>query len=258
MAHKKGVGSSDNGRDSNSKRLGVKLFGGQAATAGNIIIRQRGTKFHPGSNVGMGRDHTLYALIDGEIKFTTKRRNRTFVSVIPNLVEVKESLDTPVAKPKAEKKSAPKADKKESAEVKAESTPKAEVKAEPKEEKKASPKAEKKEETKAAKKKATPKAEKKEEPKADKKKAPATGKGDNLKVIDGIGPKIAEILSEAGLGTYSAIADSSPEKIAEVLSEAGNRYKSHDPALWPEQAKIAATGDLDKLKEWQESQKEDK
>nr|MBS0037255.1 50S ribosomal protein L27 [Saprospiraceae bacterium] len=241
MAHKKGVGSSDNGRDSNSKRLGVKLFGGQAANAGNIIIRQRGTKFHPGSNVGMGRDHTLYALIDGEIKFTTKRRNRTYVSVIPDLVEVKESLDTKAAKPKAEKKAAPKAEKKESAEVKAEATPKAEVKAEPKEEKKTAPKA-----------------EKKEEPKAAQKKAASTGKGDNLKLIDGIGPKIAEILSEAGLGTYSAIADSSPEKIAEILSEAGNRYKSHDPTLWPEQAKIAATGDLDKLKEWQESQKEDK
>lgn len=241
MAHKKGVGSSDNGRDSNSKRLGVKLFGGQAATAGNIIIRQRGTKFHPGSNVGMGRDHTLYALIDGEIKFTTKRRNRTYVSVIPDLVEVKESLDTKAAKPKAEKKSATKAEKKESAEVKAEATPKAEVKTESKEEKKTAPKA-----------------EKKEEPKEEQKKAASTGKDDNLKLIDGIGPKIAEILSEAGLGTYSAIADSSPEKIAEVLSEAGNRYKSHDPTLWPEQAKIAATGDLDKLKEWQESQKKDK
>ena len=83
MAHKKGVGSSDNGRDSNSKRLGVKLFGGQVAKAGNIIVRQRGTKFHPGNHVGMGRDHTLFALTDGTISFVRKRHNRTFVNVVP-------------------------------------------------------------------------------------------------------------------------------------------------------------------------------
>ncbi len=82
MAHKKGVGSSDNGRDSNSKRLGVKLFGGQTAIAGNIIIRQRGTKFHPGRNVGMGRDFTLFALTDGVINFQTKKRDRTYVNVL--------------------------------------------------------------------------------------------------------------------------------------------------------------------------------
>jgi len=82
MAHKKGVGSSDNGRDSKSKRLGVKLFGGQTATAGNIIIRQRGTKFHPGRNVGIGKDYTLYALKDGIIQFQTKKRDRTFVNVV--------------------------------------------------------------------------------------------------------------------------------------------------------------------------------
>jgi large subunit ribosomal protein L27 len=84
MAHKKGVGSSDNGRDSNSKRLGVKLFGGQTAVAGNIIIRQRGTKFHPGRNVGMGRDFTIYALTDGVINFQTKKRDRTYVNVLSN------------------------------------------------------------------------------------------------------------------------------------------------------------------------------
>ncbi|HJW29048.1 MAG TPA: 50S ribosomal protein L27 [Saprospiraceae bacterium] len=82
MAHKKGVGSSDNGRDSKSKRLGVKLFGGQTATAGNIIIRQRGTKFHPGRNVGMGKDFTLYALTDGTVSYQTKKRDRTYVNVM--------------------------------------------------------------------------------------------------------------------------------------------------------------------------------
>lgn len=83
MAHKKGVGSSANGRESESKRLGVKIFGGQAAIAGNIIVRQRGTKHHPGNNVGIGKDHTLYALIDGVVEFRKKRDNRSYVSVVP-------------------------------------------------------------------------------------------------------------------------------------------------------------------------------
>ena len=81
MAHKKGVGSSKNGRDSESKRLGVKKFGGEAVTTGNIIVRQKGTKFHPGNNVGMGKDYTLFALIDGVVKFEPHRRDRKQVSV---------------------------------------------------------------------------------------------------------------------------------------------------------------------------------
>ncbi|TNF46363.1 MAG: 50S ribosomal protein L27 [Bacteroidetes bacterium] len=83
MAHKKGVGSSKNGRESESKRLGVKIFGGQLAISGNIIVRQRGTQHHPGENVGIGKDHTLYALTDGTVEFRRKKNNRSFVSVIP-------------------------------------------------------------------------------------------------------------------------------------------------------------------------------
>ncbi len=83
MAHKKGVGSSKNGRESESKRLGVKIFGGQGAIAGNIIIRQRGTKHHPGENVYMGKDHTLHAKVDGIVKFTRKKDNRSYVSIMP-------------------------------------------------------------------------------------------------------------------------------------------------------------------------------
>ena len=83
MAHKKGVSSSKNGRESHSKRLGVKLFGGQACKAGNIIVRQRGTQFHPGKNIGMGSDHTLYALVDGTVVFKKGRLDRSYVSVIP-------------------------------------------------------------------------------------------------------------------------------------------------------------------------------
>lgn len=82
MAHKKGMGSSRNGRESESKRLGVKLFGGQHAKAGNILVRQRGTKHYPGENVGMGKDHTLFALIDGSVEFK-KRQNKSYVTVSP-------------------------------------------------------------------------------------------------------------------------------------------------------------------------------
>ena len=83
MAHKKAGGSSRNGRDSESKRLGVKKFGGEAVIAGNILVRQRGTKWHPGANVGIGRDHTLFALSDGKVAFATKSNGRTFVNVMP-------------------------------------------------------------------------------------------------------------------------------------------------------------------------------
>jgi large subunit ribosomal protein L27 len=83
MAHKKGQGTSSNGRDSHSKRLGVKLFGGQKVIAGNIIIRQRGTKFHPGENVGMGRDHTIFATVGGKVTFHRTTGGRTYVSVLP-------------------------------------------------------------------------------------------------------------------------------------------------------------------------------
>ncbi|MBN2636289.1 MAG: 50S ribosomal protein L27 [Prolixibacteraceae bacterium] len=118
MAHKKGVGSSKNGRESESKRLGVKIFGGQFAKAGNILVRQRGTTHYPGTNVGMGKDHTLFALTEGTVVFRKKLKNRSYVSVEP-IVEV-EVAEAPVKKAKTEAK----AEVKE--EVKAEA-PKAEV-----------------------------------------------------------------------------------------------------------------------------------
>ncbi|MBG38640.1 MAG: 50S ribosomal protein L27 [Cryomorphaceae bacterium] len=89
MAHKKGVGSSKNGRESESKRLGVKIFGGQAALAGNIIVRQRGTTHHPGENVGIGKDHTLFALKTGTVDFKKKAGNKSYVSIIENTEAVK-------------------------------------------------------------------------------------------------------------------------------------------------------------------------
>lgn len=83
MAHKKGVGSSKNGRESESKRLGIKIFGGQSAKAGNIIVRQRGTVHNPGQNVGMGKDHTIFAMIDGTVQFKKKSQGKSYISVIP-------------------------------------------------------------------------------------------------------------------------------------------------------------------------------
>jgi len=83
MAHKKAGGSSRNGRDSAGRRLGVKKFGGESVVPGNILVRQRGTKWHPGENVGLGKDHTIFALVEGKVAFSTRRNNKTFISVMP-------------------------------------------------------------------------------------------------------------------------------------------------------------------------------
>ena len=109
MAHKKGVGSSKNGRDSESKRLGVKIYGGQLAIAGNIIIRQRGTRFHPCLNVGLGKDHTIYALTDGVVNFRRGRKDRNFVSILPfESEELAAELQAPTAQAEAPKAKAAK------------------------------------------------------------------------------------------------------------------------------------------------------
>jgi large subunit ribosomal protein L27 len=212
MAHKKGVGSTDNGRDSNSKRLGVKLFGGQMALAGNILVRQRGTKFHAGENVYMGKDFTLHAGIDGVVEFKVGRKRKTFINILP----VEEVVVKKVAAKPAKK--APVVAK-----------PKAEVK------------------TEAAK-------AKKEETKVEKKAAPkkATGKGDDLTKVEGIGPKIKEILWEAGVMTFGDLAGKSADEVKSILLEQGSRYNRFDPTTWPQQAKLAADGDWDKLKELQD------
>lgn len=105
MAHKKGAGSSRNGRESHSKRLGIKIFGGQEAIAGNILVRQRGTKHHPDKGVGIGKDHTLFALVDGTVVFKKKQDNKSYVSVLPVEV-VKEVVEKKAPAAKAEKKAA--------------------------------------------------------------------------------------------------------------------------------------------------------
>ncbi|MFD2584467.1 50S ribosomal protein L27 [Pedobacter vanadiisoli] len=105
MAHKKGAGSSKNGRESHSKRLGIKVFGGQLAIAGNILVRQRGTKHHPDKGVGIGKDHTLFALIDGTVVFKKKQDNKSYVSILPiTNTEVEVVAKAPVAKKAVAKK----------------------------------------------------------------------------------------------------------------------------------------------------------
>lgn len=259
MAHKKGEGSTQNGRDSVSKRLGVKLYGGQAARAGNIIIRQRGTRYHTGDNVYMGKDYTIHAKVDGTVSYRKGRRGWTFVSILP-FEEVAETV-AKVKKPAPKAKPAPKVEKEETAKgtapVKtAKAAPAKKEKAGKKEAapKKTTAKAEKKE---AAPKKETAKAVKKEA--APKKAAPkktAKAAKDDLKKIEGIGPKIASILSDAGFDTFAKLAGAKPEKISEVLVEAGgNRYKAYDPETWPKQAGLAAGGKWDELQKLQDELK---
>jgi len=220
MAHKKGAGSSDNGRDSKSKRLGVKLYGGQLAVAGNILVRQRGTQFHPGNNVYMGRDHTLHAAIDGVVVFKRSFKDRRFVSILP----VSEVV-APVAAPKAAKKApvaaAPAEKPAKKAAAPAEAVEVAEV------------------EVSAEKKAAAPKKE----------KGP---KLDDLKIVEGVGPKIETLLKEGGISTWAELAEASEERLKEILDAAGPRYQIHNPSTWPAQAKFAAEGKWDELKEYQE------
>ncbi len=203
MAHKKGVGSSDNGRDSKSKRLGVKLFGGQAAIAGNIIVRQRGTRFHVGENVGIGRDHTLYALVDGTVAFRRGAKDRTFISIVP-------SADG------ASNGGAAAASKGGDAMAMAASVTTEAV---------------------AAPAKAP--------------KASADGK-DNFTKIEGIGTKIAQLLHEGGFNTFSELAAASVEQIQAILNTAGSNFNTHNPGTWSRQAEMAANGEWDALKAWQD------
>ncbi|MCW5922340.1 MAG: 50S ribosomal protein L27 [Saprospiraceae bacterium] len=241
MAHKKGVGSSDNGRDSKSKRLGVKLYGGQMAVAGNVLVRQRGTRFHPGNNVYMGRDHTLHAAIDGIVVFTRGRKDRNFVNIEPYRKEEPPVTPPPPTKPRpGSVKSKP--NPSDLAQADAPATKKAAVMEEaPVAVVEAAPEVIVEAETKPAEKKNT--APKKE-------KAP---KLDDLKIIEGVGPKIESLLKEGGISTWSALAEAPVERLKEILDAAGSRYQMHDPSTWPAQAKLAAEGNWDELKSYQEA-----
>jgi large subunit ribosomal protein L27 len=220
MAHKKGEGSTQNGRDSISKRLGVKLYGGQTAKAGNIIIRQRGTKFHPGQNTYLGKDFTLHASILGKVSFTKGKGGKTFVHVLPFEAPVAET----VAKVEAVKKTAPKA----------------------------APKAKVEEVVSTATLEAPSISTESVSIDFDAAFDDTPNKSDDLKKIEGIGPKIAELLNEAGIVTFAALAAAPLERVQEILDAAGPRYKIHDPSTWGKQAELAAAGKWDELKAWQD------
>ncbi len=272
MAHKKGEGSTQNGRDSKSKRLGVKLFGGQTAQSGSIIIRQRGTKYHPGENVFLGKDFTVHAAVAGKVAFKKGRRNRTYVSIIP-FAEVAETLDTkpkqkPAPKPVQEVVEVPLAKTVTTAEPPVVETPKAEEPAAemvakapvsdapeaPVEETAIEPEPASEEpaaETTEADAENTPAAV--EEPAEAQQMAPS--QKDNLKIVEGIGPKIESLLNDAGIYTFAELSQADPDKIREILEAAGPRYRIHDPATWAQQAGMAAEGKMDELKEWQDQLK---
>lgn len=228
MAHKKGVGSTDNGRDSKSKRLGVKLFGGQAAIAGNVIVRQRGTRYHPGENVYMGKDFTLHARVDGTVVYTKRRKNRTFVSIQPEGTVETVAKAAPVKEKAAPQPAAPVAVEELVTE------PQAAVAEAPKEE---------------------PKAE--EAPKAKKsgKITLPSGKKikqDDLKLVEGIGPKIEGLLNDGGIVTWADLANAPTDKVQAILDEAGPRYRMHDPATWAKQADMADKGQWEELEAYQD------
>ncbi len=232
MAHKKGVGSTDNGRDSESKRLGVKLFGGQLATAGNIIIRQRGTRYHAGENVYMGKDHTLHAKIDGKVSFRRRRNDRMYVSIVPTdaVPETIAKVAAPKkrkAAPAPAKPAAPKA-----APVAAAPAPVVEAPAAPV----------------AA---AAPAAK----PAKPAKIALPSGKKitqDDLKMVEGIGPKIEGLLHAAGIMTWQNLADAPEADVQKILDDAGPRYRMHQPATWAKQAQMAANAEWERLEKYQD------
>jgi large subunit ribosomal protein L27 len=198
MAHKKGQGSSKNGRESHSKRLGVKKFGGEFVLAGNILVRQRGTQFHPGLGVGLGKDHTLFAKRHGVVEFETKRNNRKYIHVQP-IAELEEAMENAVKAAQEEVVEAPKAAKKEA-----------------KETKKAEPKAE------------APKAAKKEAPKA---------AADDLTALAGVGPKMADKMNAAGITSFAQLAAMTEESIAALEVEKGKITTPANWAKWTAEAK---------------------
>ena len=217
MAHKKGAGSSDNGRDSNPQYLGVKMYGGQTAIPGNILVRQRGTKFHAGVGVYMGKDHTLHAGIAGIVTYKKGKDDKRIVYIAAPKAEV--ALSTAAAKVEvAAVVAAPVKAKAVAAVVE---TPVA-VEAV-----------------------ATPVA-------VETVAAAPTVKADDLKKIEGIGPKIEELFHAAGIMTFAQLSETSVETMEAILTEAGPRFSTHNPGTWAQQAGLAAAGKWDELKAWQD------
>lgn len=230
MAHKKAGGSSRNGRDSESKRLGVKRYGGELVTAGNIIVRQRGTKFHPGTNMGLGRDHTLFALSDGYVKFHVGQRGRSLVSIVDENPNTPPSSNKKIGAPTASAKAAA-AVAVASASVSKKAAPKAEKKAE-------APKAEEKP------KKAAAKKEKfvTDAPKPANLLSEAPAEVDDLKKIKGVGPKFEGLLNSFGIYKYEQLAAFSARDVEWLAAELGSFPDRIDRDEWVQQAGTLAKG----------------
>ena len=237
MAHKKGAGSSDNGRDSNPQYLGVKMYGGQTAIPGNILVRQRGTKFHPGVGVYMGKDHTLHAGIAGVVTYKKGKDDKRIVYIAAPKAEV--ALSTAAAKVEVAAVAAPVKAKAVAAVVE---TPVA-VEA-------------------VAAVVETPVAVEAvaavvETPVAvvavaAVEETPVAVAADDLKKIEGIGPKIEELFHNAGIMTFAQLSEASVETMEAILAEAGPRFSTHNPGTWAQQAALAAAGKWDELKAWQD------
>ena len=279
MAHKKGVGSTDNGRDSKSKRLGVKLFGGQAAKAGNIIVRQRGTKWHSGNNTYLGKDFTIHAKVDGKVQFTRRKNNKVFVNIVPFEIveekldtkkdvvatrEVPSIVETATMVEEAPKESMPsdvpvETQKSSSEVLTTEEQVVEEIETTAKEvveenivsddvviAQETPPTIET---TSTTEENATKNEEKLG---ASQKIALPSGEEvqlNDLTVIEGIGPKIAELLRENEITTWESLATISVERLNEILTKKGAGYANQNPSTWPEQAQLAVD------RKWEELQK---
>jgi large subunit ribosomal protein L27 len=272
MAHKKGVGSTDNGRDSKSKRLGVKLFGGQVAKAGNIIIRQRGTKYHPGENVYMGKDFTIHAKVDGKVSFRKSRLNRMFVSVDAEGADAGASNSANTNGSKTKTASAPKStapaeqlatDTNIDAEATLTATPAGSATEGPvhmtdaPEMPDVAPGitdeaelavANNPDQADALNTAGVTGSDRPEEVVLPSGKKYALN---DLTVIEGIGPGIAGILSASGIKSWEGLADADQDFLKDALKEGGPNYASHDPGTWSEQAALAAAGKWDELEQLQ-------
>jgi large subunit ribosomal protein L27 len=296
MAHKKGAGSSDNGRDSNPQYLGIKMYGGQSAIAGNILVRQRGTKFHPGVGVYMGKDHTLHAGVPGIVMFKKGKDDKRIVFIAPFPADSEAGkIAAANEADKAEFKAVRKAKAAAVKSIKAAATPAATTTVATSASKTtvvAKPVAVKAAPAKVAKVASAPAksattttttttttrtivspttetvaaattvvtetvvapvaATIVTETVAAVETSTSTIQGDDLKKIEGIGPKIEQLFYEAGITTFVQLSETSTARMEEILAAAGPRYATHNPMTWGHQASLAADGEWDELKELQD------
>ena len=248
MAHKKGVGSTDNGRDSNPKYLGVKIFGGQKVRAGNIIIRQRGTKFHAGTGTYLGRDFTLHAKVDGVVSFRKERKNRTFVYVTPEgeLTNAPTTPPTKTGETKQPTRTEGNVISRAVESVKETAANVQETVSGAVESAKEALGVSNNDEASAASSAAADKPAKVTLPSG------KSFKRDDLKIVEGIGPKIEGLLHDAGIKTWQDLYETPAERVKEILSAAGSRYSMHEPKTWAKQARMADENKMQELETYQD------